>query len=396
LNPQLSQRSQQIGILHSFPVWLPQTQTWLYNQVRYLPDDIESSIVCETTENLDQFNLPNIHSLASAPRWRYIWDKGLRKLNLRRYLGYGIAIAQQQSAAILHSHFGDIGWIDLAVAKRAGLKHVVTFYGYDVNELPTQDKRWYQRYQTLFQRVDRILCEGPHMAQCIVQLGCPEEKVRVHHLGIAIDQISFQSRIWHRGEPLKVLIAASFSEKKGIPYALQALGQLRHEIPLKITIIGDARNHPENLAEKRKILATIEKHQLQSHTLLLGYQPHSVMLEAAYAHHVFLLPSITASSGDTEGGAPVSLIEMAATGMPIVSTTHCDIPEVIQQGKTGLLAPERDVASLLDHLRWLIRHPNQWQGMATAGRAHIEQEFNAIKQGENLAKIYRELVQSRV
>ncbi len=71
----------------------------------------------------------------------------------------------------------------------------------------------------------------------------------------------------------------------------------------------------------------------------MGYQPHSTLFAEAYRHHIFLSPSVTASTGDTEGGAPVSLIEMAATGMLIVSTTHCDIPEVIKHGVTGLLAP---------------------------------------------------------
>lgn len=380
-------------VIHSFPVWLYQTQTWMYNQVRYLPKEIEPHIVCETTENLDQFAVPYIHALRDASKWRSLWDKGLRKLKMRSYLGFGIVVAQKENASVLHSHFGDIGWIDLNVAKRAKLKHVVTFYGYDVNELPNRDVRWHQRYQSLFRQVERILCEGSHMARCVVQLGCPPEKVRVHHLGIALDEIAFQPRTWRDGEPLRVLIAATFTEKKGIPYAIEALGLLQHEIPLEITVIGDAKNHPESLAEKQKILATIEKHQLQSKVSLLGFQPHQFMLEAAYKHHIFLSPSVTAETGETEGGAPVSLIEMAATGMPVVSTTHCDIPEVIRHGITGLLAPERDVKGLVELLRSLIRTPEQWHPMLIAGREHLEKEFNAQIQGKKLAAIYQELLQ---
>ena len=63
-------------------------------------------------------------------------------------------------------------------------------------------------------------------------------------------------------------------------------------------------------------------------------------------HDVFLAPSVTASNGDTEGGAPVAIIEMAASGMPIVSTRHCDIPSVVLDGVTGLLAAERDSEGL--------------------------------------------------
>ena len=114
-------------------------------------------------------------------------------------------------------------------------------------------------------------------------------------------------------------------------------------------------------------------------------------MEEARRHHVFLSPSVTASDGDTEGGAPVSLIEMSASGMMIVSTTHCDIPGVILDGKTGLLAPERDVDGLVERLQWIVAHPEQWMEMQRAGRAHIEAEFDARRQGERLGEIYRDL-----
>ena len=66
----------------------------------------------------------------------------------------------------------------------SGIKHLVTFYGFDVNYLPQMDPSWSQRYQELFAQCDRVLCEGPHMAGCLVGLGCPESKVRVQHLGV--------------------------------------------------------------------------------------------------------------------------------------------------------------------------------------------------------------------
>lgn len=380
--------SSQITVIHSFPTWLPQTMTWLYNQVCYLPDNVESHIVCEMTENLDQFYLPNIHNLAEAPPWQYYWNIGLRKLRIRRHLGFLVEQAKLHEARVLHSHFGNVGWVNIQAAKQAGLKQVVTFYGVDVNYLPIQHPRWYQRYQSLFARVNCILCEGPHMAKCIMALGCPEDKVRVHRLGVRVDEIAFKPRVWKPGEPLRVLIATTFREKKGIPDALEALGRLQHEVPLEITIIGDATAQERSQAEKQKILTTIEKHNLQPKVRMLGYQPHTVLFEEAYKHHVFLAPSVTASDGDTEGGAPVVIIEMAATGMAIVSTTHCDIPEVVHHGTTGLLSQERDVEGLVSHLKWLVNHPEQWLPLVEAGRRYVQEKFNASIQGEKLAEIY--------
>ena len=131
-----------IRVIHNFPIWLPQTQTWMYNQARYLPDNVETHIVCERTEHLDQFNLPHIHSLKDRSRFQYLVEKALRILLVRHNWGHLNSTTRKVQAKIIHSHFGHIGWADLVVANWTGAKHIVTFYGTDVNKLPLQDRRW--------------------------------------------------------------------------------------------------------------------------------------------------------------------------------------------------------------------------------------------------------------
>jgi colanic acid/amylovoran biosynthesis glycosyltransferase len=318
--------------------------------------------------------------------------KVLSRLQRWSYPDFLAQTALESGARVLHSHFGNRGWLDIKAARRAGLKHVVTFYGSDVNRLPVVKPWWRQRYRALFEQVDCVLCEGPHMAQCIVNLGCPEHKVHVHHLGIEVEKIVFKPRVWNPDEPLRVLMAAAFREKKGIPYALEALGHLQHRVPLEITIVGDATSTTRSQAEKQRILTTIENHQLESRVRMLGYQSHTTLFEQAYEHHIFLSPSVTAGDGDTEGGAPIAIIEMTATGMPIVSTKHCDIPGVVQPDLVNLLAEERDVDGLVRYIEWLIEHREQWPGILEAGRKHIEAEFDVRLQGQRLTGIYRNLV----
>ncbi len=380
------------AVIHAFPVWLPQTQTWMYSQVAELQRlDVEVHVVCERTENLDQFGVDNIHSLAAETKWRQVWDKGMRKLRLRQHLGYLVKVGKETGAIIVHSHFGNVGWANLGAVRKLGAKHVVTFYGLDVNRLPQQFPIWRQRYQALFREADLFLCEGSHMAQCLVRLGCPEGKVKVQHLGVDVDGIAFRPRQWEAGCPLKVLIAASFREKKGIPYAIEALGRLNREIPVELTIIGDAGPDLESQTEKVRILDAIKNHAMESTTRLLGYQPHAVMLREAYHHHVFVQPSVTASDGDTEGGAPVSIIEMLATGMPVIATSHCDIPEVMGSELQHLLAPERDVDELYDRLRTAIENASLWNEWAQAGRTRAEVEYQKARQAERLLSHYEAL-----
>jgi len=380
-----------LRVVQSVSKWLPQTATWLHNQVRFLPTDIESHIVCEDTQNLDQFPQPHVHSLAAGPRWRSVWDRGLRRLGVRPHLGFLVECARRERAALVHSHFGDYGWRDSGAVRRAGLAHVVTFYGIDVTFIPRSDPRWPARYRDMFARVDRVLCEGPFMARSVVALGCPEGKVAVHHLGIDLDQIPFEPRQWRPGEPLRVFLAGSFREKKGFPYAIAALGRIQGDVDLEVTVVGDAHD-ARTQVEKRAILDAVDESGLGAKTRFLGYQPYDAVLAEARRHHVFLSPSVTAADGDTEGGAPVSIIEMGASGMMVVSTTHCDIPGVILDSVTGWLAPERDVDALVRHLQWLVGHPGEWRGMLLAGRRHIEAEFDARRQGERLGELYRGLV----
>ncbi len=226
------------------------------------------------------------------------------------------------------------------------------------------------------------------MASRIVELGCPEKKVKVQHLGVNVNNLAFKPRQWKVGEPFKVLIAASIREKKGIPYAIEALGMLIKDVPVELTIIGDATRDRAHQSEKGKILSLLEQTGLKPVTRLLGYQSYSVLKEEAYKHHLFLQPSVTASSGDTEGGVPVTIIEMAATGIPIISTRHCDIPGVIIDNETGLLANERDAKGIYKHLCWFVENPHQWRPMLDKGRTHVNAEFNSQIQALRLSELY--------
>ena len=388
-------RAPPIVVAHSAPEWLPLTQTWLHEQVRRLPPElVESLVVCERLVDAGRFPVPRLFALSERVLPVRLWDLGLRALRLRRHLGLLVREGRRAGVRIVHSHFGNIGWADVRAARALGASHVVTFYGLDVRMLPQRDPRWLGRYREMFAAVSAVLCEGSHMARAIEALGCPRAKIRVHHLGVPVDDIAYAPRVLRPGEPLRVLIAASFREKKGVPIALEAVARARRTTPIEVTVIGDAGREPAHAAEKARILETIARHGLGGSVRLLGYQPHDVLFEEAYRHHVFLSPSVTAADGDTEGGAPVAIVEMAATGMPIVSSRHCDIPEVVRDGETGLLADERDAGQLAAHLVRLAADPAAWRPMLDAGRRHIEREYDARRQGERLAAVYASLVRA--
>jgi colanic acid/amylovoran biosynthesis glycosyltransferase len=107
---------------------------------------------------------------------------------------------------------------------------------------------------------------------------------------------------------------------------------------------------------------------------------------------VFLQPSRHLPDGDAEGGAPVAMIEMSASGMPVVASIHCDIPEVILDRRSGRLFPEGDVDAMAEAMLAVADEPARWPALGAEGRAHVEREYDATKQAPRLETIYDELV----
>lgn len=377
-------------VAHSVVTWLPLTMTWIFNQVRAL-NGFSAVVLTDAVQNTSQFPWgPVFVAGRERSRLRYRLE---HKLGLRAYPEIYDLAFEQYRPALLHSHFADRGWQDMALAHRYSLKQVVTFYGFDVQMLPAQQSIWVKRYQELFNSADLFLCEGPYMAQSVIALGCIAEKVRVQHLGVDLDRIHCVPRSIAADGLIKILIIGTFREKKGITYALEALGALKARYPnLRITIIGDSTGSKHEEAEKQRILDVLRRYRLESITRCLGFKPQAELFAEAYDHHILLAPSVTAADGDTEGGAPVSIIEMAASGMLVVSSRHADIPMVIQDRISGLLAQERNVQDLINSLEWLLSQPEIWGQMAAAARAHIEREFSLPRQVERLEACYREIL----
>lgn len=380
-----------IPVLHSFDVWLPLTMTWAYNQICFA-EGVEATVVADRTESLDLF--PWSRLLVTSPSDRVITATTCR-LGRQAPPPSLLAALRHRPPQVIHSHFGYRGWRDLPLAARLGARHVVTFYGHDLQKFPHQWPLWRRRYEELFAAADLFLCEGPHMAATLVEEGAPEGRVGVQPLGVDLERLRYTPRRPCEDGRVKVLIAGAFREKKGIPDALEAVASVREEgLDVVVTIIGDAGSSEKERREKRRILDVIARRGLEGVVRLLGFQPYERLLAEAAAHHLCLSPSRKAEDWDCEGGAPVTLIEFAATGMPIVSTRHCDIPQVVEDGVTGLLADEGDVDGVARRLAELASDPERWEPMGLAARARMERHFDVRALAQALVRRYERLVKS--
>jgi colanic acid/amylovoran biosynthesis glycosyltransferase len=384
-------------VVHFVPgVWLYRTNTWLYNEVTQLGESWESWVMANRTENLNEFPHDKIFSLKdNCGKIRWFLEMTLKRIGFIKQCPSLQHATKKLQPDIIHSHFGDTGWANIGLAKSIDAKHVVSFYGYDVSYLPTK-KLWKKRYNELFSSVDVVLCEGTYMGKTIEKLGCPASKIRIYPLGVDLSNIAYNKPKWNINKPLHILIAASFVEKKGLPYALEAIGNFikkRQEIKVQVTIVGSANKSKSSQQELKKINKVIQEFNLQDYVTFKGSCDHGALIKLVKQHDLFLSPSVTSSTGDSEGGAPVTIIEMAAAGLPIISTTHCDIPSILGERNRKLLVTERNSSGLTDIMMWLVNNIEEWETLSLENRKHIESKFNISKQSHALSNIYTNLLE---
>jgi colanic acid/amylovoran biosynthesis glycosyltransferase len=271
----------------------------------------------------------------------------------------------------------------IGLKKKLRVPMVCSFYGDDAFAYPYVGNNL-KGYQKLFRDADMILVLGAYMKQQLIKLGCPENKITIHHLGIDVGKIRFEKRSIATGKKIRFLIASSFLPKKGIDLALKALASLKDSYDFSLDIIGDG-------PMKDELLSIIEANEMNDRVTLHGYKPYDYFINLTYSCDIFIQASKTTSSNNKEG-TPMAIVDAMATGLAVVSTKHSDIPEIVIDGENGLLAEENDLESLKGCLRNIMANPDKVEQFSLKGRAWVEKEFDARKQTAKLETYYNNLI----
>ncbi len=318
--------------------------------------------------------------------------------NPASYLDWVEEISRRRGARLIHAYFGPIGWRLLALKKKLGLPLVVTFLGDEIAptlapwwswwiQSGSQAPIWPERLQELLAEGDLFLVEGPFIRQRLIDIGCPPEKVLVQRIAIPVEEMPFPPERDRPDGKKVILFAGRFCEQKGLMYALEAVNEIwRSRKDIEFRLIGD-----ETLTDGRyaaRIYSYIREHRLQECVRRLGFLNHADYLREMRRADVFLHPSIVDDNGVSEGGAPTTILEAQALGIPIVSTNHCDIPNVTIPDESALLVPERDSKALVDALARLLDDPAKREQMGRAGRRFMEMTHNIDREAPVLEERY--------
>jgi colanic acid/amylovoran biosynthesis glycosyltransferase len=146
---------------------------------------------------------------------------------------------------------------------------------------------------------------------------------------------------------------------------------------------------------RRELEALASSLGLAGDVRFLGAATNAVVQDAMRQADLFVLPSVTAANGDEEG-TPTVLMEAAYRGMPVVATWHAGIPEVVADGESGMLVPERDVEALAAAIRAMLESRDQWPAMGAAGRRLVIERGHLLRDvAARLETLYLEVVPER-
>lgn len=384
------------AVLHCVDSYLHTTENWIFRLIkhqthtqRYIASDrfFDCSFDLPGARKLRlplQQSLDETSQLTGLRRWTRAASRIL-------YPGYLRVVLRHLKIDIVHSHFAQVGWRYQSTARQLRALHVVSFYGWDYVRLSTINPSWGPKLKRMYSMVDCFICEGPHGASLLVQNGCPESKIRIVKLGVEPDEIPFFHREKRAGM-LRLLQVASFKEKKGQIDTLNAFADALQRWPsMHLTFIGAAQGEIHDA-----LSCVIQARGIAEQVSLLPGVKFDELHAAMREHHVFIHPSRHAHDGDCEGGAPVVLLDAQATGMPVISTTHCDIPQEVVDGTTGILCDERDVPSLANAIGFFCEmNKNEYTKYSIAARKYIEQNFDARDCAAAMELLYQELVAAR-
>ncbi len=312
---------------------------------------------------------PEVKRLDLLARTTYM--KGPKHVKTRvRALGRKLSRKPAEKFDAIVCHFGPIGEYGRALRDLGFIdgKLAVFFHAYDLTAWFKRHPRDY--YAKLFAEADLLLPISKHWKSLLVRLGAPPDKLRVRHMGVDCASLPFSTRELAPGEPLRLLSVARLIEKKGIGYALAALALAQQQLPrpFEYHVVGEGplRAQLESEAEALGLEDRVRFH---------GPLDSASVQALMQSMHGFLAPSVTAADGDMEG-IPVALMEAMAQGLPVISTRHSGIPELVRDGDTGWCVPERDTEALAAALVEWASAPGGWSEMTRRARSVVEAEFD--------------------
>lgn len=234
-----------------------------------------------------------------------------------------------------------------------------------------------------YDQVDCFICASEAIRQMLLADGIAAARAVTVHEGIDLARVAaaqpaaLHHELWlPHGAPIVGNVAALVPHK-GQRHFVEAAALVVREVP-------DARFVIAGEGELRGALEQQIRHLgLDKHVLLAGFRPDVLSLHKAF--DLFVMSSVTEGLG-------TSLLDAMACGRPVVATTAGGMPEVVQDGKTGILVPPRDHQAMAHAIVRLLQDESLRQRMGAAGLSLVNAQFSAERMVADTLRVYERIV----
>jgi glycosyltransferase involved in cell wall biosynthesis len=298
-----------------------------------------------------------------------------------------MAEARENGADVVHAHWAiPTGPAAVTAARRLRVPSVITMHGGDVYVNPEQGydfpTRWYVRpvlHWTLRQ-AGALTAITEDCRQHALRAGAPAEGIHLVFNGTDLRRFSpgENGEGLHRFGPHMIFACRQLFPRKGIRFLLEAGAQLKPQFPdLKIVLAGDGFERPElaKLAGELGIGADVT---------FLGWVPNAELPPYYRAAAVSVIPSL-------EEGFGIPAAEAMGCEVPVVASDAGGLPEVVENGVTGIVVPRGDSAALAGAIGSLLADPERRRRMGQAGRERALRLFDWDRSAAQFEELYREI-----
>ena len=273
----------------------------------------------------------------------------------------------KQKIQVVFAEYGTTAVALLKVCKYLRLPIIPVFHGYDasISEVLENNKL---NYKVLFQYSYKVISVSRKISETLIKLGCEKQKIVISPC--APDDSFFDINP-NFNNPLFIGVGR-FVDKKAPYYTILAFHKVLKQFPdAQLLIAGDGPlyNICKNLIKYLNISNNVQLPGVISPKQLTIYFNEAL----AFVQH-----SIIAENGDSEG-TPVAVLEASASGLPVISTFHAGIPDVIINNKTGFLVNEHDVDEMASKMMLLLGDYDKAKNMGDKGRLNIKNNFSKGK-----------------
>lgn len=282
---------------------------------------------------------------------------------------------------LVFAEYGTSGEKILPICRELKLPLIVHFHGFEAAVKSVIES--HDNYKEIFNYASTIVVVSKKMKEDLLRLGCPENKLYYNVYGPRDEFLDVKPRFV---KPQFIAIGR-FVNKKAPYYLILAFLKVINEYPQAKLIMageGELLNTCKNLVKFYRLEGNIK------FVGIISSEEYRAYLEESLA---FVQHSITAEDGDSEG-TPVAILEASAAGLPVISTKHAGIPDVIVHEKTGLLVEEHDVDGMAENMIRLLRDIKMAKEMGREGKLNIKENFNMDKHIETLNTVIKNSIMS--